>query len=554
LPWLRLCRDDASALLMDERASRAVTDMDRAKKMHLHEELARKFSPANSSKAGCFNPGTRKTQQGNMKTLDGQGDEVDAHKPRVLQLNLQPSLIGLSIVTSSDAGKRAQSSTYLGDSIRSPRDRRPTTTSFEKARAASGVLYPPSPQVGGNHNSSILNAVHFTFGDASATGSGHVTDKIYQQLLEQARSHKCTHGGGLDTDRQCNNSMSIPAMYDYEDTDDNDIIIEGDIIFEIPSKAPFRCSHDQQHYAELVMVRARPRPSSERWSSNKKSFHLNLEQQHRSTTVDPESRDVKAREKLDVSHRDISFDGGSRRLKQLSDSFASERSGLLELESEMDDFVLDSGRLKIDVPYEPDLDKPYLEQVNKLQAGDGAKMDEDDFPFNSPIASSFLFEEPGDARPVIFNPSIASMARTVVLEMDSDDKDLDLSDDAFHDGSISDTDSSLTIFSLEAESSCSVQGQIDQHTQWISTRSFNYLREVVDHNSGFLNIESLSGRFSVDLRQEKRLEKVSRPGVRVSMRRSAQSNKPASSRRSLLAPCLVCLSCIHQRPAQAEQP
>jgi len=362
---------------------------------------------------------------------------------------------------------------------------------------------------------------------------------------------------------------------DYEDTDDDDIIIEGDIVFEIPSEAPFRCSHDQQHYAELVMVRAKPRPSSERWSSNKKSFHLNLEQQtmngtgtqpqQRSSTGDPESRVVRAREKLDVSHRDISLrsslDGGSRRMKQLSPS-SSERSGWLEFESQMDDFVPEAGRLKIDVTYEPDFDRPFFEQANnKLPPGDGAKMDEDYFPFSSPIASSFLFDEPSGKKRSegAHAASIASMARTVVLEMDFDNDDLDHSDDAFHDpedGSISDTDSSLTTFSLEAESSCSVQGQIDQHTQWISTRSFNYLREVVDHNSGFLNIESRSGRFSVDLRQEKWLEKVEHPHsnisrpVRVSMRRSAQ----LKSKRSLLAPCLVCLSCIHQRPAQAEQP
>lgn len=716
-----------------KRASRAVTDMDRAKKMHLHEELgkqlAREFNRANSSKATSrFHPSDRKTQRGNvMTTLDGQGDscdEVDVHElPRVAQLNLNPSLMGvqiyddiehffsrqsstssmfsekfrsgvaipccrggpeqgasigelqkkrgMSIVTSSDPGKRTQRGTHLGETGSRRLDNRPptTTTSFEKARAASGLLY-PSLQVGGNPNNSILNAVHFTFSDVGATGNDHVTDKIFKQLLEQARSQKCsTHGGGLETMQQkissrtqhqtqrssaalapnvdkpspvstlvssssasltfserlfgyefskdsfrrqsqrdakssapplasqCKSMPISVVQSDYEDTDDDDIIIEGDIIFEIPT---FHCSREQQ-YGELVMVRAKPRRPSERWSSHKKSFNLNLKQPHEKSTssinvngsksrhhrsaADPQ--DEQARAKLDVSQRDIamsslssSFDGAglSWRLKrgtltQLS-SFASERSGWLEFESEiLDDFVLDSGRLKIDVSYnKPDLDKPYVEELNNgRNLHDGVKMDEDDFPFNSPIASSFVFgEERSEDHvhpPTVLNSSIASMARRVVLEMDFDKEDLDLSD-AFHDpedgsrdGSISDTDSSLTTFSLEIDStrdSNNVQGQIDQHPQWISTRSFNYLREVVDHNSGFLNIESRSGRFSVDLRQEKRLEKVEqhqhcRPGLRVSMRKKATGKSPSSSRRSLLAPCLVCLSCIHQRPAQ-EQP
>ena len=698
--------------------------MDQAKKMNHHEEirkqLARKFSRANSSKGRCLIPVKRKPQRGITTTLDDDGDvrdKVEAHEPRLVQLNFKASLMGVRIYGDKDhfftkqssmssnrlsgkfrsgvssipccsggrpsvdlleknnreiaivaSSKRAQKGAPEGES-KEHFDRR-SATSPERFKAVSGVLY-PSPQVGNNTNSSILNAVHFTF-DASTDGYGGVTEKIYQQLLEQSRLQKCNDGGKLEvihqtqrsssvtakTDRysdavstpnprlscysdalstpnprvSCSSSLtfserlfgyefsrdspqrpsrpdakiasstnlepnlshrnnlqmgqnsrrSIPAIADYDDTDDDDIILEEDIIFEVPSGISLHCSHDQRHYAELVKVEPKPRPTKrERWSSSKQSFNLELERQSMKTlsinvnrnrqhqSAEP-GRSVNARAKLDVSHRDIScmsslhssFNGGSRRLKGGAiSSFRSDRSGWLEFESEMNDFVLDSGRLKIDMRYEPDLcDKPDLlvpdmeevaKGVNNSQ-DDGAKMDEEDFPFNSPIASTFVFGDglkkcPEDAQQQTLNTNHSSMPRTVLVETDSDNEDLDHSD-VYHDpddGSVSDTDSSLTTFSLEADST----GVLEQQpsSQWVSTRSFNYLREVVDHNSGFLDIECQSGRFSVDLRQGKMLGRVDhppRPGMRLSL---MKTEKP-SSRRSLLAPCLVCVSCWHQRP------
>lgn len=697
----------------------AVTGMDQAKKMNQHEEtsrqLARKFRRAKSISGGCLIPVKRKSQRGIVTTLDGQGDvrdKVEADESKVVQLNLKASLMGvkiygdknhffsrqssmssnrrsdkfragvaipccrggrpsvdgtekihhgISIVASSkmpQEHKRAQNGTHVGEN-RTHLDRRSATSSSEMFIADSGVLN-PSPQVGNNANSSILNAVHFTIDDSSENGCGRVTEKLYE-LLGQSRLQKCDDDGGLDMTRrkhssssvatetdkysdaastldprissassltfseilfgyefsrespqrshqpdrkspqastklgsnatwQLNNqlgqySMSFPATPGYDDTDDDDIILEDDIIFEVPNEIALHCSHDQRHYAELVMVGAKPRPKRERWSSSKRSFNLELEQQfpvkplsinvnrnrqqrHQSDRLDP-GRSVNARAKLDVSHRNItclsslnsSFNAGSRRLKGGTiSSFRSDRSAWLELESEMDDFVLDSGRLKIDMKYEPefinrpDLFKPDLEQVdsrtvsNKFQ-DDGAKMDEEDFPFNSPIASTFVFGDGLRKCSEDAHTSLSSMSRStrLVVETNFDNEGLDHSD-AYRDpddGSISDTDSSLTTFSLEADSAGL---SLDQPALWVSTRSFNYLREVVDHNSGFLDIESRSGRFSIDLRQEKRLGRVDhppRPGMRRNVRKTDQ--KP-SSRRSLLSPCLVCVACWHQRP------
>ncbi|XP_024361695.1 uncharacterized protein [Physcomitrium patens] len=562
---------------------------------------------------------------------------------------------GVTIVATSimsHAGVREQSGKPLGDNG-SRRDVKGTASRPEKSKAASGTIY-PSPQIGSDTNSSILNPKHLNTADARATGKRRPGDRTLGQLLGKssfdggveaaqicsryhqrtqssadiaAKNDKCSPGSWVDSRASCpaaltfserlfgyefsrnlskrlnlpteqcapstqvganewqdsshlgRCSISVHGMSDYDDTDEDDIIIEDDTIFQISNKLALPCSRERQH-GEIATSEAKPRPSVERWSSNRKSYNLDLKQlpvkilsidingsrYHRS--ADPGCSSFRA--KVDVSERDIPQSsltcGGDvepRRAKIAGDDPLTSDSRWLEFESEMNDFVLNSGRLKSDKTHEPDLEKPALEQVKdgleKLKK-DRTKMDEENFPFNTPVASSFLFgnggtKPPQDAHKQFQATSLSTMPNPLVQETEFDTEDLDHSD-AYHDpddcdddgGFISDTDSSLTTFSLGAEAD-SYGGLLDQPPQYALSRSFNCVRDVVDHNFGYLDIESLSGRFSVDVRRDKRLGKgdlTARQGIRLGM---MKAQKP-SSRRSL-SPCLVCLSCWHQRPQDA---
>lgn len=172
-------------------------------------------------------------------------------------------------------------------------------------------------------------------------------------------------------------------------------------------------------------------------------------------------------------------------------------------------------------------------------------MDENDFPFNSPIASSFVFggtdknpmgdsQEPLPVPRMMLPKSVASLAET-------ESSDLHLSDN-YHDpetGSITDSDESLT-YSLEKEAN----GVLDQPPQWVPTRSFNYVKEVVDGigsssrgTSGFVEI-GRSGRFSIDLQRGQKIDKAEHLRSPTASLRIVKAEKPA--KRSLLSPCLVC--------------
>ncbi|XP_024357170.1 uncharacterized protein [Physcomitrium patens] len=698
------------------------TDMDQVWKIKESEDRGRlrtrKPDKDNKSKTQVVPPLSRKSHPRNVTSFEGRrvsSDEVKAHEPKLVQLNLKPSLMGVHVCDEEDQFFSRQSSmtSVISDKFRSGiaciscgsegqqgllvdthgrkrgtsvmatsissnagkgdkggiplaendihLNENGTVPYLEKSNVASSMFY-PSPRLRSGVNSSIPNSPHSTFG---TSGTDHTTDKKFKHRLGKSRLQKSSDTGVETTqnnsqdngkiqsnngsaakmnrrssmsaadpkvicpaaptfserlfgyefsrdrsqrlyqpDTKCTStqiganewqhslhpgrcSISIHAMSDYDDTDEDDIIIEDDVIFQIPNDLALHCS--QEHHADPATGGAKRKPSVERWSSNRKSFNLDLEQipantlsinvngsrHHRSTEP---GKSVKSRAKLDVSQRDISLsslnssvDGGSRRLKiGALDSFASERRRWLDFESELNDFVLNSGRLKMDITHEPDLDEPDLEQVknelNKFQ-DDRAKMDEAAFPFNSPVASSFVFGNDGvkcpeDAHQQHLTISISLIPRILVSEMELDNEDFEHSD-AYHDpddidaddGSISDTNSSLTTFSLEADSN---GGLIDPHPQWVSNRSFKYVTDVVDHNSRYLDIECQSGRFSVDLRRDKRLDKadhVSRPAMKLRMLKTQKT----SSRRSLLSPCLPFLhrqryiSRLQQRPLAASR-
>lgn len=144
--------------------------------------------------------------------------------------------------------------------------------------------------------------------------------------------------------------------------------------------------------------------------------------------------------------------------------------------------------------------------------------------------------------------SRAALHKAVTSVIDSENDELVFSDN-YHDpedGSLSDSDGSPT-FSLEREGQNDL---LDQPPQWVSSRSFDYVKDMVDIGlsgrglggfsgralSGFLEM-GRSGRFSVDLQRGPKLDKAQHPRTPDVRLRIFKSEKP--SKRSLLSPCLV---------------
>lgn len=174
-----------------------------------------------------------------------------------------------------------------------------------------------------------------------------------------------------------------------------------------------------------------------------------------------------------------------------------------------------------------------------------AKVDEEDFPFETPIASSFLFRE-GPKTPSLAttreeSESRASLHNPTISFIDSENDDLQFSDAYLdpEDGSITDSDGSHMLFELR------------EGSEWVSSRSFKEYRDRVDGIQGFsgslmseFSGRSLSGcldlgrsgRFSVDLQRGQKLDKAEHPRTPVVRLRRFKSDK---SKRSILSPCLV---------------
>ena len=176
------------------------------------------------------------------------------------------------------------------------------------------------------------------------------------------------------------------------------------------------------------------------------------------------------------------------------------------------------------------------------------KVDEEDFPFENPIASSFVFQEAAKSESSAGkreqSDSRVALHKAVVSVIDSENDELLFSDN-YHDpedGSLTDSDT----FSLDREGQ---NGLLDQPPQWVSSRSFDYVRDMVDIGlsgraldmsgrglSGFLEV-GRSGRFSVDLQRGQILDKAHHPrtpDVRLRIFKSEKTGK-----RSILSPCLV---------------
>lgn len=318
------------------------------------------------------------------------------------------------------------------------------------------------------------------------------------------------------------------------------------------------------------------KPSHERWSSNSSSWNLSLVPKPLrsvSTIVNRRHATVPGRSVRKSSRQDkvdsvmptsltASYDGGTMRSRAVRKSTRSEmnsgRSWWPDLGSGRKSSVWAcSGRLQMGVAAEPDLHEPDMEQANDVisrhQQDARAKVDEEDFPFENPIASSFLFQEatksPSIAAARERPESRASRHKAVISVVDSENDDLQFSD-VYHDpedGSTSDCDGSHISLGLR------------EGSEFVSSRSFKEYRDLTDCIgfsgsllsdmsgrvlSGYLDL-GISGRFSVDLQRGQKLDKAQHthtPDVRLRVLKSEKSLK-----RSILSPCLPFLHRSHHK-------
>ncbi|XP_024390224.1 uncharacterized protein [Physcomitrium patens] len=215
-----------------------------------------------------------------------------------------------------------------------------------------------------------------------------------------------------------------------------------------------------------------------------------------------------------------------------------------------------SGRLQTDVTGEPDQHELYMEQEKKdkniIQQDLQPKADEEEFPFDYPIASTFVFQE-----------AEKSPTSPAVVSRNSGSEDLQSCDhfDDPDDRSFTDSETSNTC-SLD---SGRLSGVLDYPSEYLPTRKIVYVGRIVDSVglsnralsglssralSGFLEI-GRSGRFSTDLQRGRILDKVQHPRTPDVRLRIFKSEKP--SRRFMLSPCLPFLHRSNKRVPRIQQ-
>ncbi|KAG0631149.1 hypothetical protein M758_1G231200 [Ceratodon purpureus] len=363
--------------------------------------------------------------------------------------------------------------------------------------------------------------------------------------------------------------MSITALTE-DAIDDDDLEGPSEVAWLEPDDNPY---HPDLPVVEgYTSVHGKKKPTHERWSSNSSSWNLSLvqkplrtvstivrRQHHHATVPGRYSKKGNRRGKVDAimpASLTMSYDGGTIRSRAVRKGTRSElnsgRSWWPEIGSGRKSSVFAcSGRLQMEVSAEPDLHEPDMEQANNMknrrQEDARAKVDEEDFPFENPIASSFVFQEAAKSESSAGkreqSDSRVALHKAVISVIDSENDELLFSDN-YHDpedGSLTDSDT----FSLDREGQ---NGLLDQPPQWVSSRSFDYVRDMVDIGlsgraldmsgrglSGFLEV-GRSGRFSVDLQRGQILDKAHHPrtpDVRLRIFKSEKTGK-----RSILSPCL----------------
>lgn len=367
--------------------------------------------------------------------------------------------------------------------------------------------------------------------------------------------------------------MSINSALNGDASDDDD--------FDGPSEAAWMEPEDNSYLTDLPVVegytssRRKNKPTHERWSSSSSSWSLSLvpkplrtvstmvnRRHHINATVPGSSaKKVFRRGKRAVMPISLttSFDGGSIHSRAVTRGPQSElnsgRSWWPELGSGRKSiWVPSSGPLQMDIAAEPDLHEPDMELTNNMphrQDQDAReKVGELDFPFDNPTTSSFVFQEAGEGqsssdaresfdRPILHN-TFVSVIKSADLELSGNYNDPEY----------------VSSFDSEDSHTFSADGRArvvlhDQTPQWNYSRSFEYAIDVADGIglssrvmsglsagtlSGCLLEMGKSGRFSVDLQREQKLDKAHHPRTPDVKLKVFKSEK--SLRRTILTPCL----------------
>jgi hypothetical protein len=297
--------------------------------MKQHKEIGRPVS--RNTDMGESSNGTRlvpfkwESRAGNIKRqLEDYGDESDAHEPKVVQLNLKASLMGVHILDDDEErffSRQSSMSSMISEKCRPgvavpfkweaepgrpidlpkielpvarlmppPGSRvhsgllqysQPSTPHGSHSHPMSGALYPggsskipsgmlyPCPNPGSRQNSSLLNAVHFTFGanplglEAETSGANNLTERIFKKLVGQSRLHVCSSKGGESS----GNNLDIQSEFGVPD-DDSDSPVST---LDLPRSGPASPNSSERSFRGKSKRKSLRRRSDDANSANDNS-------------------------------------------------------------------------------------------------------------------------------------------------------------------------------------------------------------------------------------------------------------------------------------------
>jgi len=344
--------------------------------------------------------------------------------------------------------------------------------------------------------------------------------------------------------------IAINAVTDYGSTDDDDIVLAAEGPSRGPSEVAWHQPEEQDHEyhnhpRQDPVVQAciqaahdeeedQPKPcpgAHEQWTSNSSSWNLSLvqkpsksrkpagciaavlqprnnKQQNHVNSATTHGRSARRRHNLRLLAKDflLSVSGRSDRS---SDQLPGSRWSRLRSWRRRSEST-SSGRLQIESSFQCDSDETDTDQPTSCyveRQEDQAQVDEDDFPFDSPIASSFIFDAAADKHRISTDTALdcwiaarrvaggglpaymmcaaaaaAAGCRPLVKEYEQDSDAARTSTDSWCCDNVDDTCSSLELSPLRGGEDA--LGFLDQPPQWVPSRSCYHVKEqLLDRSS-----------------------------------------------------------------------
>ncbi|CAK9870509.1 unnamed protein product [Sphagnum jensenii] len=344
--------------------------------------------------------------------------------------------------------------------------------------------------------------------------------------------------------------IAINAVTDYGSTDDDDIVLAAEGPSRGPSEVAWHQPEEQDHEyhnhpRQDPVVQAciqaahdeeedQPKPcpgAHEQWTSNSSSWNLSLvqkpsksrkpagciaavlqprnnKQQNHVNSATTHGRTARRRNNLRLLAKDflLSVSGRSDRS---SDQLPGSRWSRLRSWRRRSEST-SSGRLQIESSFQCDSDETDTDQPTSCyveRQEDQAQVNEDDFPFDSPIASSFVFDAAADKHRISTDTALdywiaarrvasgglpaymmcaaaaaAAGGRPLVKEYEQDSDAARTSTDSCCCDSVDYTCSSLELSPLRGGEDA--LGFLDQPPQWVGSRSCYQVKEqLLDRSS-----------------------------------------------------------------------